>query len=63
MKKYIAWAESEANNELWFLIDAENEEQAKKFILEEKEVIEIRACLEIKPNASSGISHRFTINE
>lgn len=64
IKKFLLWAESKENNELWYLIDAESEEHARRILLkEEKEVIEIRACKEVKANEESGISHRFTINE
>lgn len=63
MKKYLAWAESEENKELWFLIDAKSKEQAEKLVMAEDEVVEIRACLEVKPNEEVGISHRFTLNE
>lgn len=63
MKKYLAWAESEENNELWFLIDEKSKEKAEELVMEEEGVIEVRACLEVEPNEEAGISHRFTLNE
>lgn len=64
MKKYLAWAESKEEDGLWYLIDAETEEHARRILLEEeKNIVEIRACGEVKPNDESGISHKFIINE
>lgn len=63
MKKYLAWAESESNSELWFLVDAESQGDAEDMVLSEEDVIEVRACLEVAPNNIPGISHRFILNE
>lgn len=62
MKKYMAWTESDDNDELWFLIDAESLEQAEALVLADKAVHNISVCMEVEPNKEVGISLRFAIN-
>lgn len=64
MKKYIAIGNCTNEGELWFLVDAENVEQAKQIVTDsEGDTFELSACVEVTTNSDAGVSHKFTLIE